>query len=173
MKKPMTKRQAFNAAQKAAKKQIREIEKQIKDLEQQEIFNLDSENIELLKEIRTKRNLNLNLKKRLSLLQNVQQDLEKRIQETQMKISEDKQKLFEQSKIHELSNDEKNQAIRQLIKKGILKNKEVYYMDFLYENEEQLDYEDVKEKTEQYQKNQQEISDYAQKIRENPMLAFR
>ena len=46
-------------------------------------------------------------------------------------------------------------------------------MDFLYENEEQLDYEDVKEKTEQYQKNQQEISDYAQKIRENPMLAFR
>lgn len=173
MKKPMTKRQAFNAAQKAAKKQIREIEKQIKELEQQEVFNLDSENIELLKEIRTKRNLNLNLKKRLSLLQNVQQDLEKRIQETQMKISEDKQKLFEQSKIHELSNDEKNQAIRQLIKKGILKNKEVYYMDFLYENEQQLDYEDVKEKTEQYQKNQQEISDYVQKIRENPMLAFR
>ena len=70
-----------------------------------------------------------------------------------MKILEEKQKLFEQSKIHELSNDEKNQAIRQLIKKGILKNKEVYYMDFLYENEEQLDYEDVKEKTEQYQKN--------------------
>lgn len=173
MKKPMTKRQAFNAAQKAAKKQIREIEKQIKELESQEIFNLDSENIELLKEIRAKRNLNLNLKKKLSLLQNVQQDLEKRIQETQMKISEEKQKLFEQSKIHELSNDEKNQAIRQLIKKGILKNKEVYYIDFLYENEEQLDYEDVKEKTEQYQKNQQEISDYAQKIRENPMLAFR
>ena len=173
MKKPMTKRQAFNAAQKAAKKQIREIEKQIKDLESQEILELDSENIELLKEIRAKRNLNLNLKKKLSLLQNVQQDLEKRIQETQMKISEEKQKLFEQSKIHELSNDEKNQAIRQLIKKGILKNKEVYYMDFLYENEEQLDYEDVKEKTEQYQKNQQEISDYAQKIRENPMLAFR
>ena len=173
MKKPMTKRQAFNAAQKAAKKQIREIEKQIKDLESQEILELDSENIELLKEIRAKRNLNLNLKKKLSLLQNVQQDLEKRIQETQMKISEDKQKLFEQSKIHELSNDEKNQAIRQLIKKGILKNKETYYMDFLYENEEQLDYEDVKEKTEQYQKNQQEISDYAQKIRENPMLAFR
>ena len=51
MKKPMTKRQAFNAAQKAAKKQIREIEKQIKELESQEIFNLDSENIELLKEI--------------------------------------------------------------------------------------------------------------------------
>lgn len=173
MKKPMTKRQAFNASQKAAKKQIREIEKQIKDLESQEILELDSENIELLKEIRAKRNLNLNLKKKLSLLQNVQQDLEKRIQETQMKISEDKQKLFEQSKIHELSNDEKNQAIRQLIKKGILKNKEVYYMDFLYENEEQLDYEDVKEKTEQYQKNQQEISDYVQKIRENPMLAFR
>lgn len=173
MKKPMTKRQAFNAAQKAAKKQIREIERQIKDLESQEILNLDSENIELLKEIKAKRNLNLNLKKKLSLLQNVQQDLEKRIQETQDKISEDKQKLFEQSKIHELSNDEKNQAIRQLIKKGILKNKEVYYMDFLYENEEQLDYEDVKEKTEQYQKNQQEISDYAQKIRENPMLAFR
>ena len=173
MKKPMTKRQAFNAAQKAAKKQIREIEKQIKELESQEILGLDSENIELLKEIRAKRNLNLNLKKKLSLLQNVQQDLEKRIQETQIKISEEKQKLFEQSKIHELSNDEKNQAIRQLIKKGILKNKEVYYMDFLYENEEQLDYEDVKEKTEQYQKNQQEISDYAQKIRENPMLAFR
>lgn len=173
MKKPMTKRQAFNAAQKAAKKQIREIERQIKDLESQEILELDSENIEFLKEIKAKRNLNLNLKKKLSLLQNVQQDLEKRIQETQMKISEDKQKLFEQSKIHELSNDEKNQAIRQLIKKGILKNKEVYYMDFLYENEEQLDYEDVKEKTEQYQKNQQEISDYAQKIRENPMLAFR
>ena len=173
MKKPMTKRQAFNAAQKAAKKQIREIEKQIKDLESQEILELDSENIELLKEIRAKRNLNLNLKKKLSLLQNVQQDLEKRIQETQIKISEEKQKLFEQSKIHELSNDEKNQAIRQLIKKGILKNKEAYYMDFLYENEEQLDYEDVKEKTEQYQKNQQEISDYAQKIRENPMLAFR
>lgn len=173
MKKPMTKRQAFNAAQKAAKKQIREIEKQIKNLESQEILELDSENIELLKEIRAKRNLNLNLKKKLSLLQNVQQDLEKRIQETQIKISEEKQKLFEQSKIHELSNDEKNQAIRQLIKKGILKNKEVYYMDFLYENEEQLDYEDVKEKTEQYQKNQQEISDYAQKIRENPMLAFR
>ena len=173
MKKPMTKRQAFNAAQKAAKKQIREIEKQIKELESQEILELDSENIELLKEIRAKRNLNLNLKKKLSLLQNVQQDLEKRIQETQMKITEEKQKLFEQSKIHELSNDEKNQAIRQLIKKGILKNKETYYMDFLYENEEQLDYEDVKEKTEQYQKNQQEISDYAQKIRENPMLAFR
>lgn len=71
MKKPMTKRQAFNAAQKAAKKQIREIEKQIKDLESQEILNLDSENIELLKEIRAKRNLNLNLKKKLSLLQNV------------------------------------------------------------------------------------------------------
>lgn len=71
MKKPMTKRQAFNAAQKAAKKQIREIEKQIKELESQEIFNLDSENIELLKEIRAKRNLNLNLKKKLSLLQNV------------------------------------------------------------------------------------------------------
>lgn len=71
MKKPMTKRQAFNAAQKAAKKQIREIEKQIKELESQEILNLDSENIELLKEIRAKRNLNLNLKKRLSLLQNV------------------------------------------------------------------------------------------------------
>lgn len=70
-----------------------------------------------------------------------------------MKISKEKQKLFEQSKINELSNDEKNQAIRQLIKKGILKNKEAYYMDFLYENEEQLDYEDVKEKTEQYQKN--------------------
>ena len=71
MKKPMTKRQAFNAAQKAAKKQIREIEKQIKDLESQEILELDSENIELLKEIRAKRNLNLNLKKKLSLLQNV------------------------------------------------------------------------------------------------------
>lgn len=71
MKKPMTKRQAFNAAQKAAKKQIREIEKQIKDLESQEILELDSENIDLLKEIRAKRNLNLNLKKKLSLLQNV------------------------------------------------------------------------------------------------------
>lgn len=71
MKKPMTKRQAFNAAQKAAKKQIREIEKQIKELESQEILELDSENIELLKEIRAKRNLNLNLKKKLSLLQNV------------------------------------------------------------------------------------------------------
>lgn len=71
MKKPMTKRQAFNAAQKAAKKQIRAIEKQIKDLESQEILELDSENIELLKEIRAKRNLNLNLKKKLSLLQNV------------------------------------------------------------------------------------------------------
>lgn len=71
MKKPMTKRQAFNAAQKAAKKQIRVIEKQIKDLESQEILELDSENIELLKEIRAKRNLNLNLKKKLSLLQNV------------------------------------------------------------------------------------------------------
>ena len=71
MKKPMTKRQAFNATQKAAKKQIREIEKQIKDLESQEILGLDSENIELLKEIRAKRNLNLNLKKKLSLLQNV------------------------------------------------------------------------------------------------------
>ena len=71
MKKPMTKRQAFNASQKAAKKQIREIEKQIKDLESQEILELDSENIELLKEIRAKRNLNLNLKKKLSLLQNV------------------------------------------------------------------------------------------------------
>ena len=71
MKKPMTKRQAFNAAQKAAKKQIREIEKQIKDLESQEILELDSENIELLKEIRAKRNLNLNIKKKLSLLQNV------------------------------------------------------------------------------------------------------
>ena len=71
MKKPMTKRQAFNAAQKAAKKQIREIEKQIKNLESQEILELDSENIELLKEIRAKRNLNLNLKKKLSLLQNV------------------------------------------------------------------------------------------------------
>lgn len=71
MKKPMTKRQAFNAAQKAAKKQIREIEKQIKDLESQEILELDSENIELLKEIKAKRNLNLNLKKKLSLLQNV------------------------------------------------------------------------------------------------------
>ena len=43
-----------------------------------------------------------------------------------MKISKEKQKLFEQSKINELSNDEKNQAIRQLIKKGILKNKEAY-----------------------------------------------
>lgn len=71
MKKPMTKRQAFNAAQKAAKKQIREIEKQIKELESQEILELDSENIELLKEIKAKRNLNLNLKKKLSLLQNV------------------------------------------------------------------------------------------------------
>lgn len=45
MKKPMTKRQAFNAAQKAAKKEIRKIEKQIEELESQEIFNLDSENI--------------------------------------------------------------------------------------------------------------------------------
>ena len=71
MKKSMTKRQAFNAAQKAAKKQIRKIEKQIKNLESQEILELDSENIELLKEIRAKRNLNLNLKKKLSLLQNV------------------------------------------------------------------------------------------------------
>lgn len=75
-----------------------------------------------------------------------------------------------------LSNQGKNQAIRILIDKGIVKSKSDYYEDFLMDNESQLTQEEIDEAIERHfeeaLENELEFAEKASKM-ENPFKNFK
>lgn len=89
------------------------------------------------------------------------EDLKKELKET---------KELQQKLSSTLTNDQKNQVIRQLYNKGIILTADDYYNDFIDEHSEELDFAEVQRKLDEHkQRLEQEIIDFEnEEFEENP-----
>ena len=83
----------------------------------------------------------------LAKLKQYSQELDHMVKSTSRDLAEKrieaKRETFKKSWVATLSNEGKNQAIRILIRKGIVKHKSDYYEDFLVEHEQELTMEEI------------------------------
>lgn len=89
------------------------------------------------------------------------ENLKKELEET---------KELQQKLSSTLTNDQKNQVIRQLYNKGIILTADDYYNDFIDEHSEELDFAEAQRKLEEHkQRLEQEIIDFEnEEFEENP-----
>lgn len=108
------------------------------------------------------------LENQISSLRNESKMKDKQIEELKRELEETKE--LQQKLSSTLTNDQKNQVIRQLYNKGIILTADDYYNDFIDEHSEELDFAEAQRKLEEHkQRIEQEIIDFEnEKFEENP-----
>lgn len=93
---------------------------------------------------------------------------DQQIEELKKELEETKE--LQQKLSSTLTNDQKNQVIRQLYNKGIILTADDYYNDFIDEHSEELDFAEAQRKLEEHkQRLEQEIIDFEnEEFEENP-----
>lgn len=93
---------------------------------------------------------------------------DQQIEELRKELKETKE--LQQKLSSTLTNDQKNQVIRQLYNKGIILTADDYYNDFIDEHSEELDFAEAQRKLEEHkQRLEQEIIDFEnEEFEENP-----
>lgn len=134
---------------------------------------LDREIAEMKKRLKQK-------KKSLELLKAYSTELDHRTKAAARKVAEKKIEAtkaeFMQTWIGKLTNEGKNQAMRVLYDKGIIKSKSDYYEDFLMDNEDKVTPEEVDEAIERHvQEIEEGILEFSNKAArlENPYKDYK
>lgn len=108
------------------------------------------------------------LESQISSLKRENQIKDKQIEDLRKELEETKE--LQQKLSSTLTNDQKNQVIRQLYNKGIILTADDYYNDFIDEHSEELDFAEAQRKLEEHkQRLEQEIIDFEnEEFEENP-----
>lgn len=108
------------------------------------------------------------LESQISSLKRENKKKDKQIEELKKELEETKE--LQQKLSSTLTNDQKNQVIRQLYNKGIILTADDYYNDFIDEHSEELDFAEAQRKLEEHkQRLEQEIIDFEnEEFEENP-----
>lgn len=108
------------------------------------------------------------LENQISSLRDENRIKDKQIEELKKELEETKE--LQQKLSSTLTNDQKNQVIRQLYNKGIILTADDYYNDFIDEHSEELDFAEAQRKLEEHkQRIEQEIVDFENQVyEENP-----
>lgn len=108
------------------------------------------------------------LESQISSLKRENKKKDKQIEELKKELEETKE--LQQKLSSTLTNDQKNQVIRQLYNKNIILTADDYYNDFIDEHSEELDFAEAQRKLEEHkQRLEQEIIDFEnEEFEENP-----